>query len=105
VTIEEINSIYITEINRTISEIDTTTINKAINSTGGEKIMIICLIFMAIALLMGIRLAIIILMNGFGKKIFTIPAICASTAITFIIITGLMELKFMDYGPSILGIE
>ncbi|CAB4390422.1 unnamed protein product [Rhizophagus irregularis] len=76
-TIAEINSNYVTEINKSISNIDITTLNETINSTGVVK-------------------------NGFGKKIFTAPStyVLIASAIV-IVITGFMELKFLDYGSNI----
>jgi hypothetical protein len=101
-TIAKINSNYITEINKTISEINTTTIIEAINSTGGRLIMIVCLILVAMAILLLIRHTIIVVKNGFGKKIFTAPSThVLIVSATIIVITGFMELNFLDYGPSI----
>ncbi|RGB37557.1 hypothetical protein C1646_756722 [Rhizophagus diaphanus] len=101
-TIAEINSNYVTEINKSISNIDITTLNETINSTGGRLIMIVCLILVAMAILLLIRHTIIVVKNGFGKKIFTAPStyVLISSAI-FIVITGFMELKFLDYGSNI----
>src|ERR1043165_52464 len=64
--------------------------------------MVACLILVAIAILLLIRHTIIVVKNGFGKKLFTAPStyVLIVSAI-FIVITGLMELKFLDYGPRI----
>ncbi|PKB96371.1 hypothetical protein RhiirA5_385383 [Rhizophagus irregularis] len=101
-TIAEINSNYVTEINKSISNIDITTLNETINSTGGRLIMIVCLILVAMAILLLIRHTIIVVKNGFGKKIFTAPStyVLIASAIV-IVITGFMELKFLDYGSNI----
>ncbi|RIA94406.1 hypothetical protein C1645_818020 [Glomus cerebriforme] len=82
VIISVINNNYIMEINKAINEIDNTAIYEAINSIGGKQLMI----------------------NGFGKQLFSVPSTYVLiVSITFIIITGFMELKFLDYSLEILG--
>ncbi|RIA94409.1 hypothetical protein C1645_760163 [Glomus cerebriforme] len=102
--ISVINNNYIIEFNKAINGIDTITVNEAINSIGGKHLMIVCMILIAIGLLVISRHMIILVKNGFGKQLFSVPSTYVLiAAITFIIITGFMELKFLDYSFEILG--
>ncbi|RIA80850.1 hypothetical protein C1645_791725 [Glomus cerebriforme] len=102
--ISVINNNYIIEFNKTINGIDAITINEAINSIGGKHLMIVCMILITMGLFIIFRHIIILVKNGFGKQLFSVPSTYVLiTAITFIIITGFIELKFLDCSLKILG--
>ncbi|RIA96728.1 hypothetical protein C1645_754166 [Glomus cerebriforme] len=99
-----INNNYIMEFNKEINEIDVIPINEAINSIGGKQLMIVCIVLIVMGLLIITRHMIILVKNGFGKQLFSVPSTYVLIAsIIFIIITGFMELKLLDCSLEILG--
>ncbi|RIA91512.1 hypothetical protein C1645_821920 [Glomus cerebriforme] len=103
VTIAVINNNYKMEIKKAINMIELTAINEAINSIDGRQLMIVCIILVAIGILFIIRYIIILVKNGLGKQCLVSTYFLITLKI-LIIITGLMELKLLDYGLEILGV-
>ncbi|CAB4438951.1 unnamed protein product [Rhizophagus irregularis] len=80
-TTDTINNYYVTEMNKAISEIDITTINKLINSTDGNQIIIACAIVEIIVIFIFVRSFIIFKINGLANRLFRVPS-------TYVIIAG-----------------
>lgn len=93
-TITTINNNYVTEINKAISEIDITAINKLINSTDGNQIIIACTIIEIIIIFLLVRLLIIFKINGLANRVLRVPSsYVISTGVLFNLIVVILKLS------------
>ncbi|CAB5386157.1 hypothetical protein RhiirA5_378311 [Rhizophagus irregularis] len=100
-TIDTINNYYVTEMNKAISEIDITTINKLINSTDGNQIIIAYAIVEIIVIFIFVRSFIILKINGLANRFLRVPSsyiIIAGNALVLIVIIQKMFPEV--FGPT-----